>query len=134
MPDFGVFATRLIATLMTPDRWPLWACVTIFAAGGVISSEMIFTRERAYNFVMGKALPRKFWWHARELQVFYPFLCALLLGYVWVNPEGKPWGTIGSVVYFEFAAALSLVPWVWIRTKMKLQKLRLPGASDYPAD
>ena len=117
--------------MLTMDRWPFWSAVLVFTVIGYFTSKRLFTRERAY----AKGPWQNVWWWGRESLILHPIAAGVVLGFVWVDPEGKKWPQAASCMYFAAAGAVSLVAWVVIKgvAKKKGYNLTLPGDSDRPS-
>lgn len=119
-----------LSNLLTPERWPFWAVAVIFSVVGNFTAQRLFTRPRAY----AKGRWQWVWWWGRETLPLHPIMAGVVLGHLWIDPEGRQWSALVSSVYFAFAGAVSTVLWVIIKgvAKSRGVELTLPGDSEPP--
>lgn len=98
-------------------HWPFVAVVLIFTIIGQFTSKSVFTRERAYR----KDKYQFLWWWGRESLSLHPILSALIVGFLWQNPEDADpaWKPIASYFYFGAAGVVSLCAWSVLKGILK---------------
>lgn len=97
----------------------------------------VFTRQKAYKtYGPGRAAKWKwrFYYWGRETLPLQPIIVGMLIGIVWVDPEGRGWTRPSTIGYFATAGATSLFGWAFLKGVLKKQgiDLTLPGASSIP--
>jgi hypothetical protein len=87
-------------------HWPFVAVAVILMVIGQVVKTAIFTKKRALS--KGK-MQWLFWWGWKLLPL-YPVLVGLLIGLVWINPEGKEpaWSYSEGLAYFGLAGTVSI--------------------------
>lgn len=104
------------------EHLPFVAVMGIGALLGYILPTRVLTVRKA----LGRNKKRNGIWHwLRELLPLIIVLFSALIGFAWVDPEGKGWDMMTSVAYFTCAGVASL-PAISIARGMGY-KIILPG-------
>ena len=121
-------------SMLTEERWPFWSAVLVFTILGQFTSMKLFTRSRAYAKT-SPAFIQHFWWWGRETLMVHPILAGVVLGRLWMDPEGKGWPIVGSQMYFASAGVVSLFAFAVLRAILKWRGIdvQLPGTSNPPS-
>lgn len=121
------------AFALAAPHWPALSWALIAMMIGQVMAHRVFTADHAAR----KRKHQWFWWWGRKTLPLHPVASGLLLGLVWVNPEGADpaWSTVASSMYFGASGTLSIWLYQLIKGLAKRQgiELELPGESIVPS-
>lgn len=134
---YGALMDQLLKLFL--PHWPGLCVFFILTIVGQHMSLKVFTRPRAYkNYGKGAGAKWKwrFFYWGRETLALQPILAGILIGLVWVDPEGHNWTRATSVGYFATAGTASLFGWALLKGLLKKRgiELQLPGGESVPPD
>ncbi len=134
---YGALMDQLLKLFL--PHWPGIGVFFILTIVGQHLSLKVFTRPRAYKHY-GKGAAAKWKWRffywGRETLSLQPILAGILIGLVWVDPEGHGWTRPTSVGYFATAGTASLFGWALLKGVLKKRgiELQLPSGESVPPD
>ena len=118
---------HIVQIVFSAERWPFMAVASVLTILGQFFAVKVFTRRRAYD--SGKW--QSFWWWGRETLSLHPIITGMVIGMLWVNPEGADpeWTRTASAFYFAWAGVVSLGVFSVLKSVLKSRKmsLTLPG-------
>jgi len=124
---------KALAELIGSLGWPWYTAVGVFTIVGQFTSLKVFTRDRAYDKDQAKWAQHVMWW-GRETLMLHPIAAGIVLGLIWVDPDGTGLSIAASAGYFAGAGVASLFAYMVLKgyAKKKGIELQLPGTSVVP--